>query len=785
MATNHYQMNSSWKSGDGNQKPEVIINNNLRSSVFRLREYFKISIRTKLYLFITSIILLPAVLKAVNTGVEITRKDSTRFKKDNVNIKTIVNNNFIINVKKRTGDIILDGIADEDDWLKAEKATNFHMVLPYDTGYSVARSEVMLTYDNKAFYVAFIVYDTLPGMRPVESLRRDFEYLNNDNIGLYLDTYNDLTNGYCFGVNAAGAIRDGTVNDGKVVNQIWDSKWESKTKNYSDRWVSEFRIPFKSVRYKTGSDRWNVQFTRHDLKLNEKSAWAPVPRQFPTATLAYAGQLKWQDPLPKSVLKLSLIPYLFGSASRDIENGETTKYRKDFGFDAKVGLSSSLNLDLTYNPDFSQAEVDDQVTNLERYELYFPEKRQFFLENSDLFGSYGTKDIRPFFSRRIGIDAPVTAGFRLSGKVGDDWRLGVMDMQTDKAGDYLSRNFFVSSLEKKVFARSNIGAIFVNKQQMDVPADWQGNNYNRLAGLEFNLASPNDFLTGKLFGLKSFTPSLRSSEEFSHGLNLLYSRKTFMLEFSEYYVGKDFSSEAGYTPRNDFLHLNPRVTIKLYPKKGLLEYHGIFIEMDDYYQPGNFQLTDRKMNANYIFHFKSRAHLELKTNYSFVMLKKEYDPTNIGIYYLTPGEKYEWPEVSVLFTSDNRKLFKYGFQSGYGGFFNGNRCFLSGNLNYRIQPYGYLSVIFTYNDLILPQPWERTKFWLVGTKLDVTFTEKLFFTTFVQYNEQADNLNINARLQWRYKPVSDFFIVYSDNYFPESMDSKKRALVLKVSYWFN
>jgi len=149
------------------------------------------------------------------------------------------------------------------------------------------------------------------------------------------------------------------------------------------------------------------------------------------------------------------------------------------------------------------------------------------------------------------------------------------------------------------------------------------------------------------------------------------------------------------------------------------------------------------------------------------------------------GSKYKWSEGSVLFTSDNLKLFKYGFQSGYGGFFNGDRLYISGNLNYRLQPYGYISIIFSYNDLILPEPWYRTGFWLLGTKLDITFTDKLFLTTYVQYNEQTDNLNINARFQWRYKPVSDFYIVYTDNYYPESMNSKKRALVLKVSYWFN
>ena len=216
-------------------------------------------------------------------------------------------------------------------------------------------------------------------------------------------------------------------------------------------------FPLNHSDIKAEVDHWGIQFSRNDMKLNEKSAWAPVPRQFATATLAYAGQLLWETPPPRSGLRLSLIPYLNGSASQNFEKGEDLKYKYDFGFDAKVGLSTSLNLDLTYNPDFSQAEVDDQVTNLDRFELYFPEKRQFFLENSDLFGSYGVDNIRPFFSRRIGLDAPVTGGARLSGKIGQDWRIGLMDMQTGNEGDMLARNFLVASVQKKVFARSNVG----------------------------------------------------------------------------------------------------------------------------------------------------------------------------------------------------------------------------------------------------------------------------------------------------------------------------------------
>jgi len=731
------------------------------------------------------IIFLWSDLKAQTIPFDTIKNVAVYSEKDSLSINNMVNKNFVIHAKKLSGKIILDGNVDEEDWQKAEKAAISYMVLPYDTGFCSSRSDVMMAYDDKAFYIALIAFDSIPGKRNVESLRRDFSFQNNDNICVYMDPYFDQTNGFCFGVNAAGALRDGSLSEGSKVNNIWDCKWESKTKSYNDKWITEMRIPFKSIRYKSNFDLWNIQFSRNDLKLNEKSAWTPVPRQFPTASMAYAGQLKWETPPPKSGLQFSLIPYLFASSIRNIQNGEDAIFHKRFGFDAKIGFSSSVNLDLTYNPDFSQAEVDDQVTNLDRYELYFPEKRQFFLENSDLFANYGSTKIRPFFSRRIGIDAPVSAGFRLSGKVGNDWRVGLMDMQTGVEGDFLARNFFVSTLQKKVFARSYLGAIFVNKQQINTPEDWQGNHYNRLVGLEYNLASPNDFITGKFFGLKSFTPTFNSKEEFSQGLSLKYSRKSILLEFAEYYTGKSFNAEVGYVPRIDYLQINPGVTIKFYPKSERLEYHGFILELNDIYQPGKMELTDRNFKADYVFRFKNRAQLGLNSNSVFVMLRKDFDPTNQGNYFLLNGSEYNWREASVQLISDNRNLFKYSIQSGYGGYFNGNRWFMAGDFNYRVQPYGYLSLILSYNDLMLPQPWGRTDFWLIGSKMDVTITDKVFFTTYIQYNEQADNININARFQWRYKPVSDFFIVYSENYFPEGMYSKNRAVVAKISYWIN
>ncbi|HET6557089.1 MAG TPA: DUF5916 domain-containing protein, partial [Prolixibacteraceae bacterium] len=295
------------------------------------------------------------------------QKDETPVRKNNENV--------IIKVKKAQGPIRIDGVINEQDWEKAEKAADFRLVQPVDTGMPKSPSEVVMTYDSKAFYLGITFFDTIPGKRIVESFRRDFAFGNNDNVLVFFDTFLDQTNGFSFGASACGAKWDGTMSDGGAVNLNWDCKWDSKTIQYKDRWVTEMKIPFRSIRYKSGTDRWYVNFSRLDLKTNEKSSWAPVPRQFPTASLAYTGVLQWEEPLPKSKMMFSVIPYIFGSAARNFEIPGDTRYHKDFGFDAKLGITTSLNLDLTYNPDFSQAEVDQQVTNLDRFELFFPEKR--------------------------------------------------------------------------------------------------------------------------------------------------------------------------------------------------------------------------------------------------------------------------------------------------------------------------------------------------------------------------------------------------------------------------
>ncbi len=703
--------------------------------------------------------------------VKILKKDTT--------LNTF-NKDFVYHAKKMQSSIHIDGIIDEKDWLLAEKATDFYRVLPVDTGYAYQQSEVFITYDDKALYVAFVFFDTIPGKRIMESFRRDFEFGNNDNFLVFFDTFLDQTNGFSFGISASGAKWDGIMSDGAASNKNWDCKWESKIKHSDDSWTAEMRIPFKSLRYPTGSQQWNINLSRLDLKTNEKSSWAPVPRQFPTSSLAYAGNLKFDQPLPASKMQFSLIPYVFGGYSNDYENQSGAVYRKDFGFDAKIGFSSSMNLDLTYNPDFAQVEVDQQVTNIDRFELFFPEKRQFFLENSDLFANFGAHNATPFFSRRIGLDAPVLAGARLSGKIGNNWRIGLMNMTTQKTDEFLSRNYTVASVQKKVFSRSNVGIIFVNKEYFNQPVDTT--MFNRVVGVDYNLASKDNIWSGKFYYHQSFQPE-NPGKQFSQGASLKYSTKHVQVQFGQRSIGENFLAETGYVTRTGYHHLGPEFTYLFVPNKRVVS-HGINLESNLYYDM-DFNKIDHENTYSYQFEFKNRSQLIVGYKDFFIKLLEDFDPSHISDYYLPAGSKYNFGGGFINYTSTRKTLFNWSAEAASGTFYSGNIQYIQGLLGYRFQPYVNMSVNFNYTDMNLGDPFDRAQLWLIGPKIDVTFTDKLFWSTFVQYNEQINNMNINMRLQWRYQPVSDIYLVYTDNYIPGSWNSRNRALVLKMTYWLN
>ena len=679
----------------------------------------------------------------------------------------------------------------EPAWQNAEIANDFFMVLPMDTSHSAVKTEVRMTYDNDKLYIIAVCYKKLSGPNMVESLRRDFNFGKNDNFIFFLDTYDDLTTGFSFGANADGAQWDGNMNNGNSIDLNWDTKWVSEVKNYPDKWIFESAIPFKSIRYKKGNKEWGVNFSRNDLKTTEKSSWTPIPRQFPTASLAYTGTLVWDDAPPVEKKNIAFIPYALTNISKDYIAATKTEIKPSIGFDAKVAITSSLNLDLTVHPDFSQVEIDQQVTNLGRFELFFPEKRQFFLENSDLLTNFGVLSIRPFFSRRIGLNAPILGGGKLSGNLNKDWRISALDMQTRAVDDISlpAQNFAVLSLQKKVFSRSNITFIYVGKESVNYSNKIDSGKvayslFNRNIGLEYNLVSPNNRWIGKSFVLKSFSPSMHG-DDIAHSSKLEYTGREWNYSFQYTYLGQNYNAEAGYIERTGYIKFKPTFGRTFLPKGGSILTHGPQF-ISSYFYDTHMHSTDNETSISYPVTFRNRFYIAPIFLHDYVILLKSFDPTHRGIDSLAKGSKHEWNTVGIDIQSQPQKIFTYSLSIYGGGFYdNGSLLSINANMGYRFQPYINIAVSGSYNHLKLPSPWGNSSFFVIGPKIDVTLTNKFFFTTYIQYNNQQDNLNINARLQWRYKPASDFYIVYTDNYYPGSFIVKNKALVLKYNYWFN
>lgn len=711
-----------------------------------------------------------------------------------------INDSFQFNIRKTNTKIKIDGILDDEAWKSTDVAKNFWMMTPMDTSQSEAPTEMRLTYDEHFLYISAICYEKIKDKGfVVESLKRDFSFGNNDNLWVILEPFNDLTNGFVFGVNAAGAQFDGIISEGTNLNANWDNKWFSETKYHGDHWIFEAAIPFKTLRYKAGVTKWGLNFSRLDLKSGEKSTWAKIPRQYFSITLAYTGTMNWETPPPTPKNNISIIPYALGGTSKNFQDGSATSYRKDFGLDAKIAVSSALNLDLTVNPDFSQVDVDRQVTNLSRFELFFPERRQFFLENADLFNNFGLSTIRPFFSRRIGLGVPIDYGTRLSGKINNNLRIGAMNIQTGMKSDENrpSQNFSALVLQQKVFSRSNISMMMLNKQSLNY--DDKINKgfaaFNRNVGFEYNLASASNLWIGKAMYLKSFSPNI-SKDDFVSAFNLFYNGLSLDASFQYEYVGKNYNPEVGYVPRVGYHKITFPIQYNFYTKnpESKIQYHAPAYMTYAYWNTDKL-LTDFQNQFYYFIVMKDRSSFTAYYENNYIKLPTAFDPTNKGSSdKLLAGSEHRFNSVNLNYLSTPKKKYTFGFTGSYGSYFgDGKLMSFSSDIGYRFQPYVSLSANINYvniSDVKIPVSQQedkivKSKFWLVSPKIDITFTNKLFWTTFIQYNEQVQNVNINSRFQWRYKPASDIFLVYTDNYIPGSLNIKNRAIVLKYTYWWN
>lgn len=706
-----------------------------------------------------------------------------------------------IQVKHIDQEIILDGRLDEPIWREADAARDFWEYFPADSILARQQSEIKMLYDDVNLYIGMKV-STAGRNFAIQSLRRDFRAGNSDNITLMFDTFNDGNNAFLFGTNPYGVLREGLVSGGGLdlsgFTISWDVKWRGESVIEDNYYTSELIIPLTSFKFREGETRWRFNSYRFDTQSNESSTWVQIPQNQNIFGLTFMGEMVFERPLGKSRTPLALIPYVNTGYARDFETDQQNTVFK-VGGDAKVSLGNSMNLDITVNPDFSQVEVDDQVTNLTRFEVSLPEKRQFFIDNSDLFSGFGDqRDANPFFSRRIGIASDtagntienrILGGVRLSGKLNNRLRLGFFSIQTEKDAANLipSNNNTMLALQQLLFSRSNVGFFILNREATGNEAFLNPEDrYNRVAGIDYNLISSDNVWSGQLYLHKSFSPGV-SGNDLSTGSTIRYNSRNWNGFTKMVYLGEDFQSDLGFVRRTDMLKSVSSIARVFWPETGIFNNHSFEITPFWIWRPGaDLQKTDQNLRLQWEARFRDQSQAQVRWNNEYTYLFDAFEPTGAdGAVALPADSDYRYKSVELGYTSDLRRKVSFQLGNTVGGFFNGRVFSLQGALNMRFQPKAFVSLLMNYDRISLPEPYSSADIWLISPKFEITFSKSVFWNTLIQYSNQRDNLGINTRLQWRFAPLSDLFLVYTDNYYVDRFSPRYRSVNLKLTYWLN
>lgn len=698
---------------------------------------------------------------------------------------------------------IIDGILDETFWETADGPRDFQQYFPTDSILAEQPSQIKMVVSSTHLFIGLTI--TSVGSNWITpSLKRDFRASNGDSMSLVFDTFNDGTNAFLFGINPYGVRREVLISGGgsdlRGFNTSWDVKWKGESKIHGNYYTSEMAIPLSSFKFKDGETKWRFQSYRFDMQTNERSTWHRVPQGQFLVSLAFMGDMHFEKPLKKSKTPFALIPYVNAISEKDFESDKSNTNLK-VGGDAKIAIGNGMNLDITVNPDFSNVEVDNIITNLTRFELSLPEKRQFFIDNSDLFGSFGgSRDANPFFSRRIGIaqdtagntiENRIIGGVRLSGKLNEDWRLGVLSIQTDEdlENQIASNNNTMLAIQKKVFTRSNIGMFFINRESFKdynflMPED----KYNRVVGIDYNLASKDNKWIGKFYTHTSFQPDDKKG---SASAGAFLSRRTrFYNVFSDLaYINEDFRSDLGFIPRTDILKWATSFERVFWPKSNSINSYSFEVFPIITWRPTlDYKKTDQTAMFSGRLGFQDQSELGIgfTNNYTFLTDTDIFDPTNTdGGIPLPNNLGYYYNSVNFEYMSNSAKVLSVMGRSRFGSFFNGDIFSIGGTVFLRLQPKAQISLAFNYDKISLPDPHPSASLWLISPKVEITFSKSLFWSTLVQYSNQRDNLGFNSRLQWRFAPLSDLYIVYNDNYFVNQFSPRYRSINLKFTYWLN
>ena len=709
---------------------------------------------------------------------------------------------YQLDLIKTTDVIKIDGILDEAIWTNTKLVNADNKKFPNNIGEAKRKTEVRSTFDDKNIYFAFKVYDS--GTAIIKSLKRDVGHDGNDGIGIVLDPLNQKTNGFFFVLSAMNVQSEDQLSSSteRMSDWSWDTKWFSATKDYGNYWVAEIMIPLKSLRYDPNQKHWGINFIRIDAKNVQYNTWAKVPPTFRSYDLGYTGVIHWPAPPPINSSNLIIQPYITGTANEDKLNNKTLNANGNAGFDAKVAINTSLNLDVTVNPDFSQVEVDQQVTNLTRFNIFLPERRNFFIENSDLFANFGIPPVRPFYSRTIGLDKqgnriPILFGARMSGNLAPGTRIGVMNMQTGRQGNYSPENFSAITLHKRILKRSEIKGYFLNRENYISKEEALRNpldRYGRNAGLTFEYTNvPGTFSSWATYhqSMKANITDLNSYVD----VGIATNQKHWNTVFEIGNLGKNYYTDMGFVERiNNYDALRDTVIRMGYknsyvqlsyltqPPNGKIGKFEVQLENYLVLNPDN-SLNESTSNLSIQTDFKNSSNFKANLGNNVVDL---IFPTSFTGGTPLPAQRYQYSQFLISFMSDSRKELGWFGDARIGNFYNGTIRGISAGIQWRNQPNLNIRLRAELNNINLPGKYGSTKLLLIAPRIEYNFNTQLFWTTFIQYNTQSNNFNINSRLQYRYQPMSDFFLVYTDNYFTDPLfKNKSRALIFKFSYWLN
>jgi hypothetical protein len=683
--------------------------------------------------------------------------------------------------------IVVDGRLDEAAWQSATVLTDFVQQLP-KTGYpSKFRTEVRVLYDATNLYVGSINHDPEPSRAITVGLERDFVSSNSDIFGLVLDTFFDRRNSFLFLVNPMGAVRDEqTFNDSRTIVEAWDGISRVKTARQDSSWTVELVIPLRTLRFDASRDpqSWGINFIRRVRRVNETSYWAPLERQYRLHRMSKAGTIEGLTGL-KQGRNLQVKPYALGGNSRGAQvPASSLGNRGDIGGDIKYGVTPSLTLDLTYNTDFSQVEVDQQVVNLTRFGILFPERREFFIENSGVF-TFGDvqernyrmgadlRDFTLFNSRQIGLTPdglplPIAGGGRLTGRVGQ-WEVGALNMQTQKGvGSAPGESFGVARVRRNVFGNSDIGILAANRQATD-----GSGAYNRSYGVDANIR-----LLGNLI-VNTYLAGSRADTGVTDGtagrLSVAYRGRLWNTSAMVKRVSDDFNPGIGFVNRRGFQQAYGTAGIHARPKLRGIQELNPYVEVDLYHDLDGTPQS-HQVRGGFDIAFQPDGELKLEVNDWADRLDRAFSPFPGRTI---PVGSYRWRNARASYTSTQRFPVYGTLTAETGEFYNGTNNVVGGSVTWRPRYDFNIEGTFQHNDVSLPTGAFSAD--LAGLRMKYSWSTTLFGSAFVQYNTQTRSMVTNARVAWRWAPLSDVFVVYTERQNTLTNVRNERSVALKVT----